>query len=63
MAGQIKLVKVNVGNAHATAARFQVRAVPTLPLMRKGEVVARQAGAVPLPALRSWVERAARVPP
>ena len=58
LAGKIELVKVNVDEAPQLAQRFDVRAVPTLLILRKGEVTARQAGALPLPALRTWVERA-----
>ncbi|MBN9110490.1 MAG: thioredoxin [Pseudonocardia sp.] len=55
-AGELKLVKVDVDAAPATAERFEVRAVPTLLLMRGGQVVARQAGAAPLPALQRWLD-------
>lgn len=55
MAGEIKLVKVDVDVAPALSERFTVRAVPTLMVLRDGEVVARQPGAVPLDVLRSWV--------
>jgi thioredoxin 2 len=57
-AGRLKLVKVDVDAAPALARRFQVQAVPTLLVLRAGEVVARQAGAAPLPALRAWVDGA-----
>ncbi|MEV6782135.1 thioredoxin [Streptomyces sp. NPDC051098] len=56
LAGRIKLVKVDVDQAPRTAQRFQVQAVPTLLLLDNGEVIARQAGAAPAPALRTWVE-------
>ena len=55
LAGRIKLVKVNIDEAPRLAQRFDVRAVPTLLILRKGEVIARQAGALPLPALRTWL--------
>ena len=58
LAGRIKLVKVNIDEAPQLAQRFDVHAVPTLLILRKGEVTARQAGALPLPALRTWVEHA-----
>jgi thioredoxin 2 len=54
-AGQLKLVKVDVDAAPAVATRFEVRAVPTLLLMRDGKVIAQQAGAAPTPALRRWL--------
>ena len=57
-AGQIKLVKVDVDAAPQTAERFTVRAVPTLLVMDRGEVLARQAGAAPVPALRTWLDQA-----
>ncbi|MGW7489894.1 thioredoxin [Streptomyces sp. NPDC054786] len=56
LAGQIKLVKVDVDQAPKLSQRFQVQAVPTLLLLDKGEVIARQAGAAPANVLRQWVE-------
>ena len=55
-AGRVKLVKVDVDAAPRLAQRFRVQAVPTLMVVRDGEVVARQAGALPLPALRQWLD-------
>ena len=63
LAGRIKLVKVNIDEAPRLAQRFDVRAVPTLLILRKGVVIARQAGALPLPALRTWLEPATRLTP
>ena len=57
MAGRVKLVKVNVDTARRVAARFAVQGIPTLLLMRRGEVIARQTGAQPEPALRAWLEQ------
>jgi thioredoxin 2 len=58
LAGRVKLVKVNVDEAPRLAQRFDVRAVPTLLILRQGEMVARQAGALLPPALGTWVEQA-----
>ncbi|WP_329453997.1 thioredoxin [Streptomyces sp. NBC_01497] len=58
LAGRIKLVKVDIDRNPSLSRRFEVQAVPTLLVMDQGETVARQAGAAPAPALRSWVERA-----
>ncbi len=55
-AGRLKLVKVDVDAAPALSQRFAVRAVPTLLLLHNGQVLARQSGAAPLPALRAWVD-------
>jgi thioredoxin 2 len=57
MAGRIKLVKVNVDAAPRVASRFSVQGIPTLLLMRHGQVVARQTGAAPEAALRTWLEQ------
>jgi thioredoxin 2 len=57
-AGDIKLVRVDVDRASRLSERFDVRAVPTLMILRDGEVIARQAGAVPAPQLRAWLDGA-----
>jgi thioredoxin 2 len=58
MAGRLKLVKVNVDESPRLAERFAVQGIPTLLLLRGGEVVARQTGAAPEHALRAWLEQA-----
>ena len=58
LAGQVKLVKVNVDTSPQVSQRFGVQAIPTLLVLRRGQVAARQTGAVPLPALRTWVDNA-----
>lgn len=58
LAGQVKLVKVNVDTSPQISQRFGAQAIPTLVILRRGQVVARQMGAVPLPALRAWVDNA-----
>ena len=62
-AGQIKLVKVDIDRAPKLAQRFTVQAVPTLMVLYRGEVIARQPVAAPLNILRSWLDDAiARIP-
>ncbi|MDY6869352.1 MAG: thioredoxin [Actinomycetota bacterium] len=56
-AGQLKVIKLNVDDAAATAARFNVQGIPLLVLTRNGREVARQAGAVPLRRLQDWLDR------
>jgi thioredoxin 2 len=58
LAGQVKLVKVNVDDSPQISQRFAAQAIPTLLVLRGGRVAARQTGAVPLPALRAWVDQA-----
>lgn len=62
LAGRVKLVKVNVDNSPRLSQRFGAQAIPTLLVLRDGQVVARQTGAAPLPALRSWVDNALATP-
>ena len=56
LAGRLKVVKVNVDQAPAISERFGVQGIPTLLLLRAGQVASRQLGALPASALRSWVE-------
>jgi thioredoxin 2 len=56
LAGTIKLVKVDVDAAPKIAERFSVHAVPTLLIVKDGQVIAHRAGAAPAAALRRWVE-------
>ncbi|WP_156368438.1 thioredoxin [Arthrobacter sp. Leaf137] len=56
--GAIKLVKVDVDKSPALSRRFDVQAIPTLMVLVDGKVAARQAGAAPADALRSWLDKA-----
>ena len=57
-AGRLKLVKVNVDEAPGVSQRFAVQGIPTLVVVDRGRVLARQTGAAPEAALRSWLEDA-----
>jgi thioredoxin 2 len=56
--GRVKLVKVNVDESPAISQRFGVQGIPTLLLMRGDAVTARQTGAAPESALRTWLDHA-----
>ena len=56
-AGRLKVVKVNVDDNPATAARFDVQGIPLLVLNRDGREVARLTGAVPRAQLESWLDQ------
>ena len=58
LAGRVKLVKVNVDSAPQIQERFGVQAIPTLIVLRHGQVAARRSGAAPAADLRAWVESA-----
>ena len=57
LAGQVKVVKLNVDEAPDVSARYGVQGIPLLVLLRDGEEVDRLVGAVPRPQLRAWVDR------
>ena len=56
-AGRFVLAKVNTEEVPSLAARFRVNAIPTMVLFRNGLEVARQAGAMPAPAIRKFIEQ------
>lgn len=55
-AGQMKLVKVNVDENPATAARYGAMSIPLLVLIDHGREVDRQVGAAPEGQLAAWIE-------
>jgi thioredoxin 2 len=55
--GELKVIKVNVDEAPRVAARFDVRGIPLLVVMRDGKEVDRIAGAPSKPDLAAWLER------
>jgi thioredoxin 2 len=57
-AGRVKLVKVNVDAAPATAQRFRAQGIPMLVVLREGRVVAEHVGAAGEQVLRPWLEDA-----
>ncbi len=57
LAGRVKLVKVNVDSSPRLQKRFGVQVIPTLLILRDGQVIAQRAGAAPAADLRAWVER------
>ena len=56
-AGKVKIVKMNVDDNQATPAQFGVRSIPTLLLIKNGQVVATQVGALPKTQLASFINQ------
>jgi len=54
-AGNLLVVKLNVDDNPQGAARYQARSIPLLVAFSGGQPVGRQVGALPPPALRSWL--------
>jgi thioredoxin 1 len=62
-AGRVKVAKLNVDEAPATAARLGVQGIPALFMVRNGEVIDQRVGALPARALQDWVRQVVGVPP
>jgi thioredoxin 1 len=56
MADRIKIVKVNVDEAHELAQRYNIRSIPTLLVFKGGQVAGQMVGALPKAALKSKIE-------
>lgn len=56
--GKLKVTKLDIDDAPATAQKYGIRGVPTLYVFKGGEVVAQQVGAVPKNVILQLVERA-----
>lgn len=56
-AGKVKIVKMNVDDNQATLAQFGVRSIPTLLLIKNGQVVATQVGALPKTQLANFINQ------
>jgi len=52
-AGKAKVAKLDVDNNQRTAARFNVRSIPTILFFKDGKLVDQVVGAVPRPALEA----------
>jgi thioredoxin-like negative regulator of GroEL len=57
MAGRVRFAKLNVDENPATAARFGVRSIPTLLVLKGGREVDRIVGAQPKQELARRLER------
>ena len=55
-AGRVKVVKVNVDDNQGLAIRFDAMSIPTMVVLRDGQVVDRIVGAMPQPALWAKLE-------
>jgi thioredoxin 1 len=55
MNGKVKIVKVNVDENPAIAAKYGIMSIPTLMLFKNGELTSRQIGAAPKTKLQQWI--------
>ena len=54
--GKIRIAKLNVDENQATAAKFNIRSIPTLMLFNKGSLAAQKVGAVSKSQLIAFLE-------
>ena len=57
LVGRLLVLKVNTETSPTLSARYAIRSIPTIILLRSGIEVDRIVGVLPLPALRARVER------
>jgi thioredoxin 1 len=55
---KVKIVKLNVDENPAIAAKYGIMSIPTLLLFNNGEIAARQVGAAPKQKLHQWISGA-----
>jgi thioredoxin 1 len=55
---KVKIVKLNVDENPATAAKYGIMSIPTLMLFKNGELSSRQVGAAPKQKLEQWITSA-----
>jgi len=54
-AAQVRFAKVNTDEAPGLAARFAIRSIPTLVVLKNGREVERRSGALDTRSLRQWL--------
>ena len=55
--GKMRVLKVDVDKNQVVASRYSVQAVPTLIIYKNGQIVWRNSGAMPKPALLVQIEQ------
>ena len=53
---KLRLVKLNTEAEQAIAARFGIRSIPTLMILRRGQIIEQRSGAIDLGRLIDWVK-------
>jgi len=56
--GRVKFVKVNVDEAGELASKYNVFSIPTLVIIKNGEVVSQQVGAASKESYQGMIDRA-----
>ena len=56
--GRVKVTTVDIDESPATAQKYQIRGVPTLLMIKGGQVVGQQVGAVPKAKIQQLMDNA-----
>ncbi len=56
---KLRFAKLNTQDEPAPAARFNIRAIPTMIVFRSGKEIARQTGAMDLGSMQRWLSSVA----
>lgn len=54
--GRVKIVKVNVDDNQATAAKYGIRSIPTLTVFKNGQIAATKMGALAKSQLTAFLD-------
>jgi len=57
LAGQAAILQINTQDSPNLAARFGIRGIPAIVLLKQGRVIDQLPGAQPLDAVLSWFKR------
>jgi len=57
LAGQAAVVQINTQDSPILAARFAIRGIPAIVLLKQGRVIDQLPGAQPLDAVMAWFRR------
>lgn len=60
LADKVTIAKINIDDHPDSAAKYNVRGIPTLILFKKGEVLDTKVGALPKATLAEWIETAVK---
>jgi thioredoxin 1 len=58
LGNKVKILKLNVDENPATAAKYGIMSIPTLMIFKNGEMASRQVGAAPKQKLEQWITAA-----
>lgn len=55
--GKVELAKCNVDDSRESASKYEVRGIPSVKMIKNGEVVDEFTGALPEQEIKSWIDK------